>query len=916
MTVGEHFGIPAPPSATQPAVTTDPGALNSAAATMQARAEAGRAATARMQGVVDGPVALLQDDRGQLDRARTSATEWTAAMDGMVDITELTAARIATAAAEMEPLAERAPELQAEAIEVLNEANAALAEVNAAKGEVASARAALANADDDNPAAVAAARAAYERAVAKLSAAQLKLEGLVERAAALEGEFEELQGLEGRIMSALSIAIDTIAVPPAPPIPIGTPAEIAEVTAEMTQHLFDEGENERAIEFFTTSQDAFVEAGVIDDFATDADLDDVTNGLVEDQFTGTQAAVLVHALQIPEDQHDNDAWLGERLGDEHPNATLADMGISAASITDNPTAAVGFFNTLGPEGTAGIAGDLVHADGGWDNSDGVRAPSDEATTALNNFSTALGDASRETSPQFSGAQTGQVPALNFTGADLIDANRDLDPQKHGWIPAATGPLHQSAQEQLVYLGAENLFEAGDFDSDFLTDATAASVDLHATWLDPIRSTSSAPFTERALAPGEEGPRNMMINVVLDTGDPQAAADVVTKLDDIQNLLRPSTDPFDRITGYVRGELPVVGDGSEIQPITELLITAGQDDDASWKIIEGAADQNDQLDPAFPSDQDLGHAVVTGVDAVLAQNVAALLDGKGHLAMPGVPVDPLADHPDFDVATFARAISNLAQEGGGGGTLLAATSMLDDSLIASFESGTPIPHTQPIGEAIALVRGAMAEGGLEKAQEVDQAVKNFNFVVKAALGFTPLKVGTAVGQVPRAAALLQNVPFVEKIADKLIKRPLWGAVLPGAGNEEAALRSIIVDTAQAQGQMQGFVLSALVESGRELSFGGEPGHLMQNPDDPTVYDFVTTDGQTIRQGLQPPGHPDFESDDHDWTTQVTIDSAPGGDLAYHLAGISGHDIEQPIYEVMEDLAQTDGIENFIEKNWPD
>ncbi len=255
------------------------------------------------------------------------------------------------------------------------------------------------------------------------------------------------------------------------------------------------------------------------------------------------------------DLHGAEEWKGQELGEvyeenligrlDRPSATgLSDEAIEllGEEISDSPKVSVSFFNEIGVDNTAEIPTAL-------EGKSALIAP----------FSESLAEASHRRGN----------PRLSFSGTELIEA---VKPHEIAWPP-------------------EILFAEGDFESEFLGEATQASIER--------RSGDELPVWRRHF---EGDPTNIML--ARSAQDPEAAQKAVQGLED-KGLTHILIDPE---VGYDSAV-----DGSE--PIADFLGAAGADKDTAKILLGGATKVEEFSDPG----------VAAGFDRVMGQHATVMYD---------------------------------------------------------------------------------------------------------------------------------------------------------------------------------------------------------------------------------------------------------------------------------------------------
>lgn len=387
----------------------------------------------------------------------------------------------------------------------------------------------------------------------------------------------------------------------------------------------------------------------------------------------------------------SDEWAGAELADHWPPESGSDRHFDPASVTiaselvsaDGDTAEA-FFNGIGADGTAQLAS-VVQVSGLYEPGEGP----------LNTFATAA-------------AEQEQAGNLNFTGADLVSARQTVG------VPGMRGTTQQRGVSSAVLLAE------ADFSAEF--DVSAAE--------QLLAENNSGGGQPPVTGYGGGDAANLALAAVATEG-PDAAADLVARLDDsgnLNHLISPDRTPKVR-NGSTPNPILAFEDGSS--GVTALLAVAGSDPAAAQTIIEYAA-----------TDDTLPVNAAVGIDAVLAQNVTWLYDQP--VDLPGVgSINP----PLSDEVTDA-AVSNVFANGSGALVLSAADehiATVANAALADHPTGTELTSAisdagmaaEPLGE----IQGLAFDVGHGNAEAADERINN----AKTALGW--VATGASIATVP-------------------------------------------------------------------------------------------------------------------------------------------------------------------------
>ncbi len=363
----------------------------------------------------------------------------------------------------------------------------------------------------------------------------------------------------------------------------------------------------------------------------------------------------------------------------HDDDYADDMEFVSEQVSDEPDTAVTFFNELGPEGTAGLPAQAYPFPGIPGKGDQERYH-----RTLENFSVGLGEASKQRD------QDGNR-RLEFTGDKVISVDTGRDD-----LPLILGQ-------------PEDLFITGDFDQEFLVDATTESLRQG----DEPKDHRTGPTDDHLI---KEDPRNIMLDRVSES--PETAAAVVTALDEsgeVDLLLSPDI-PY--LPTSEKFKYPPADDNK--YPITTFLNIAGADDDAARIILfEAGEDPEPFSDPG----------VAGGVDDIMARHATIMYD-EDDLDTIGVEKTSLNDGVDEDDQVDNTEWQNAHEkvlEHGEGRRLQAKTEeyYLESVAVAVEDGVLDRELVEPFGVVYGAVKTETDEAAISYYADLDDDARNQN-----------------------------------------------------------------------------------------------------------------------------------------------------------------------------------------------
>lgn len=528
-----------------------------------------------------------------------------------------------------------------------------------------------------------------------------------------------------------------------------------------------------------------------------------------------QAALAAYGLVLdgdgePDDENDSnrlliiqetgsylgEAWQGRKLAEWYPvEQPSHPFGTDpaghdplmvrrlAAQLADSTQVAVSFYNALGVHQAAGLPS--VHPrQGRWGNID---------RSTLHDFSTALANASR----------TGQ---LAFSGSELVE-QYDVD----YWAP------HVSL-----------LFSAGDFDRDFLADATVAQLRLHSENDRLVNSEFGSSATNVLLARAARSE--------------ETSAQVIRALG--REGARHYLQPEHRFAPSV---------AADSYPITLLLGAAGRDPEMASLVLKAAASLEGGLSDA---------GVAGGIDAVMANHPTIMYDA-GYLQDRGIDQHGRLSQDDWaalglDGQDWKHLRSMVLQHGQGSGLAAANNGLIIEAIDHDLSNGR-LGEKPDFYRLMALNAGALDEQWFQRVLEIraeqDADGVRRNGYVAASISVGVALVGAAVlplssgGAAVGAAVGATTSVTLAQWPIEYWETDLTNAELRRRVTEQRGLHRLWQDA------VTGPAVRAAQEAGQPIRF--ESGNILTIEDRGGVPMLISTDPRTGVETLNPSirWHPD-------------------------------------------------------------
>lgn len=356
-------------------------------------------------------------------------------------------------------------------------------------------------------------------------------------------------------------------------------------------------------------------------------------------------------------------------------------------LVGRPEVALAFYNEVGADGAAHLPTALA-------DSVGLGNDGEDLDEVLEDFSVALAEASELDHPDGS-------PRLEFTGDELM-----------------AGPLTNNGSAWQTVYDPAFLFVSGDFDQQFLVDATAEL--LRQVEENPDRAPAvwlaQSEYGPSAYVPGEDS-RNILL--ARSSEDQDLVTAVVAELDstgDLDLLLSPEV-PF---AFTYRGDDSYHPNLASDAPIATFLVIAGSDDLTANTIMNAAFDDPDPFSDSL---------VAAGIDGIMAQHATLMYD-PSVLQAVGIEQTSINDHTPPGRAIDAeawRTVHGKVFAHGQGEALTAATfGLVDEAIGGSLDTGEfDATLVDPFATMAGSMRAETSEAHFAYFAELDEETRRRN-----------------------------------------------------------------------------------------------------------------------------------------------------------------------------------------------